>query len=392
MTGKTVNIIKCKLNEICDNKKMINKMEFMNDMTNNDDIKENKSIKTEKENMVKTVDVVIPLYQPGREITDIIDRLIKQTYPVDHIIMINTECGGYDASKIEAYISKIKMNKPVGSSNCTNDKSDNRISGENGFQLSDETDYQTGNSSDKKSNVTDIIIKNIQKKEFNHGLTRNLGMLMSDADYVVFMTQDAIPKNENLIKELIKPFEDEDVYVTYARQMPRENCKYVEKYVRQFNYPDYDIVKTKATFEKYGIKNIFCSDVCAAYRRVEHIKLGGFKKTDFNEDMIYAYDVIMQGKKVCYVSKAKVIHSHNYSYLQQFNRNIQIGRSQKEFDYIFSKLKSENEGIKMLLNGIRYLVKNKKWYYIPDLIISTGFKFVGYQIGKHGRESKKHMK
>ena len=75
-------------------------MEFMNDMTNNDDIKENESIKTEKENMVKTVDVVIPLYQPGREITDIIDRLIKQTYPVDHIIMINTECGGYDARSL----------------------------------------------------------------------------------------------------------------------------------------------------------------------------------------------------------------------------------------------------------------------------------------------------
>ena len=307
-----------------------------------ENMKENEKIKNNE------VDVVIPLYKPGNELAGIIDKLSRQTCHISNIILINTECEGYDETKMLSWNNEITSKQ---------------------------------SEDDRKAN---IVFKSIQKNQFNHGLTRNMGMLLSEAEFVVFMTQDAIPKNKYLIEELLKPFEDEDVYVAYARQLPRNNCKYVERYVRQFNYPDYDIVKTKETFEQYGIKNIFCSDVCAAYRRDQHVKIGGFQKTDFNEDMIYAYDVIMSGKKVYYASKAKVIHSHNYSYIQQFNRNIQIGRSQKEFDYIFANLKSEDEGIKMLLNGIRYLMKNKKWYYVPDLIISTGFKYAGYQIGKHG--------
>ena len=281
----------------------------------------------------KKIDVLIPVYKPDKSFDTVISRLLNQKIKVNKIIIINT------------------------------------------------VDHKSGElkniwNSDK------ILIKNIQKSEFNHGLTRNYGMTLSDADYVMCMTQDAIPADRHLIDQLIKVFENEDVIVAYAKQIPRKYCKYVERYTRAFNYPDEDIVKTRDSIDTMGIKAIFCSDVCAMYDRNKYFEIGGFRKADFNEDMLFAYDAITSGKKVYYASKARVIHSHNYSYRQQFFRNIEIGKSQKEFQDVFGSLKSENEGIRMVKNGIKYFIKNKKAYLIPDFILYSGFKFAGFKIGK----------
>ena len=44
-----------------------------------------------------------------------------------------------------------------------------------------------------------------------------------------------------------------------------------------------------------GIKTYFCSNVCAAYKKDIFEKLGGFvDRTIFNEDMIYAGNLIQQ--------------------------------------------------------------------------------------------------
>ena len=281
----------------------------------------------------KKIDVLIPVYKPDKSFDTVISRLLNQKIKVNKIIIINT------------------------------------------------VDHKSGElkniwNSDK------ILIKNIQKSEFNHGLTRNYGMTLSDADYVMCMTQDAIPADRHLIDQLIKVFENEDVIVAYAKQIPRKDCKYVERYTRAFNYPDEDIVKTRDSIDTMGIKAIFCSDVCAMYDRNKYFEIGGFRKADFNEDMLFAYDAITSGKKVYYASKARVIHSHNYSYRQQFFGNIEIGKSQKEFQDVFGSLKSENEGIRMVKNGIKYFIKNKKAYLIPDFILYSGFKFAGFKIGK----------
>ena len=281
----------------------------------------------------KKIDVLIPVYKPDKSFDTVISRLLNQKIKVNKIIIINT------------------------------------------------VDHKSGElkniwNSDK------ILIKNIQKSEFNHGLTRNYGMTLSDADYVMCMTQDAIPADRHLIDQLIKVFENEDVIVAYAKQIPRKDSKYVERYTRAFNYPDEDIVKTRDSIDTMGIKAIFCSDVCAMYDRNKYFEIGGFRKADFNEDMLFAYDAITSGKKVYYASKARVIHSHNYSYRQQFFRNIEIGKSQKEFQDVFGSLKSENEGIRMVKNGIKYFIKNKKAYLIPDFILYSGFKFAGFKIGK----------
>lgn len=42
---------------------------------------------------------------------------------------------------------------------------------------------------------------------------------MCDGEIMILLTQDAIPADEHLIENLIKPFEDEEVCAAYGRQM-----------------------------------------------------------------------------------------------------------------------------------------------------------------------------
>lgn len=287
------------------------------------------------------VDVIIPTYKPDEKFWKLLERLEKQSYMINKIIVINTDESCIDTVRIAA--------------------------------------------------IENVEIHHIHLEEFDHGTSRNYGISFSNADIVVFMTQDAVPENKYMIEELIKPFEDEDIYITYGRQLAMPKCAYVEAYTRQFNYPDKDIVKTKESIKSMGIKTYFSSDVCAAYRRDKQIELGGFPRTIFNEDAIFAAYVIKAGKKVYYTSKARVIHSHNYTYLQQFRRNFDIGVSHKDFEDVFGSIKSEYEGIKLVKQTMKYLISTGKWFMIPDMFIRSGFKFIGYRIGKRYRQLPKNI-
>ena len=279
------------------------------------------------------VDVVIPTFKPDKKLYHLLKRLNKQTYSVSTIFIINTD-----------------------------------------KQLFIEDSYKE---------FSNIVYNHIERDEFDHGGTRNLGLNQSNADIVLFMTQDAVPDDEFLIEELLKPFQNDKVAVTYARQLSYLNSNIIDDYTLKYNYPDYDIVKSKELFDELGIKTFFCSNVCAAYRKDRYLELGGFvQKTIFNEDMIYASKAIHAGYQIYYAANARVKHSHNYSYIQQFKRNFDLGVSQRQYADVFQGVKSEDEGIKLVKKTASYLFAKGKWYYILDLIMKSGFKFMGYRLGK----------
>lgn len=285
-----------------------------------------------------TVDIIIPTYKPGRDFLNLIESLNMQTVRPGRIIVINTE---------EKYLS-------------------NLIYG---------TDFREKNKN--------VYITNISRKEFDHAKTRSMGAAKSDADYVMFMTQDAMPKNNNLIEELFAFMEDEKVAVSYARQLPEFDSSYIERYSRYFNYPDVDRVKSLDDIEELGIKTYFCSDVCALYRRSVFDALGGFEGyAIFNEDMVYAAKAVKAGYKIAYASKACVYHSHDYSGKQQFKRNFDLGVSQANHPEIFENIKSEGEGIRLVKNTAAYLLKKRQPLLILRLAYLSGCKLIGYKLGK----------
>lgn len=232
------------------------------------------------------VDVIIPTYKPGEKFYNLIQTLKRQSYPVDRIIVVNTEKKWFPS-----YFSE-------------------------------------GNQ--------DIEIYHIKKEEFDHGGTRDRAASLCDGDILLFMTQDAVPNDNYLVEELLKSFRRPEVAAAYARQLPAEGCSLIERYTRSFNYGPMSRRKKKSDLAKLGIKTYFCSNVCAAYRRDIYEEQGGFEhRTIFNEDMIFAGKLIQAGYSIAYVAEAKVVHSHNYTNRELFQRNFDLAVSQADHPEIF---------------------------------------------------------
>ena len=142
-------------------------------------------------------------------------------------------------------------------------------------------------------------------------------------------------------------------------------------------------MKSLEDISKLGIKTFFCSNVCAMYEKKTYMELGGFvRHTIFNEDMIYAGGLVKAGFAVAYVADARVIHSHNYTGLQQFHRNFDLAVSQEDHPEVFAGIRSESEGIRMVKQSAGYCLKiGKPWLIVP-LVYQSGCKYLGYKLGR----------
>ncbi len=68
-------------------------------------------------------------------------------------------------------------------------------------------------------------IHRIKPEEFHHSRTRNLGAELAKGDYLVYITQDALPLNDDFLEILIKPLENDKVAGVYGRQIAYPNAK-----------------------------------------------------------------------------------------------------------------------------------------------------------------------
>ncbi len=219
-------------------------------------------------NAVKT-DVIIPAYHPGEEFDKLLERLSAQKYPVNKIIVMNTE------------------------------KKFWRENWEQKYPL--------------------VEVHHLTKQEFDHGATRRRGAELSDAEILIFMTQDALPADRNLVGNLVQAVDE----------------------------------------------------------------IGGFPEhAIFNEDMIYAGWMVKKGYAVAYAAEAKVYHSHNYSCSQQFHRNFDLGVSQAEHPEVFEGVPSEGEGVRLVKKSLSYLLKTGHIWMIPGLFFQSASKYAGYFLGK----------
>lgn len=300
-----------------------------------------------------SVDVIIPTYRPDHKFDFLMKRLKEQTIQPRNIIILNTVPSKY----------------------------------ETGEGMREQEEFMR-----KYREQYHASIHHIKQVDFDHGGTRAFGASLSDADLLLFMTQDAIPADESLVEEIMKPFQDSNVAAAYARQLAQSDADEIESFTRIFNYPAKSRIKSKADLEQLGIKTYFCSNVCACYRRSVYEQLGGFvHKTIFNEDMIYASKVIENDYSIAYVATARVFHSHHYSYRQQFSRNFDLAVSHAQYPEAFKQGKSESEGIKLVLSTVNHLIKRHSYFKVVDLFFMSAFKYAGFYFGKRYKKLPKKL-
>jgi len=227
-------------------------------------------------------------------------------------------------------------------------------------------------------------VLHINRKDFDHGGTRNIAASKSKGDILVFMTQDAIPANEHSLENLIHPFEsDEMIAAIYGRQLPSRDATPFSSHLRLFNYPDTSHVKRYEDRTTHGFKTIFISNSFSAYRKALLEKIGWFKDNlIFGEDTHAVARLLHDGYKVAYAANALVYHSHNYTPFQDFKRYFDIGVFHFNENWIVQKFgKTKEEGWKYIKSESLYLMKNKQYRLFPELILRNILKYLSYNLG-----------
>ena len=104
-----------------------------------------------------------------------------------------------------------------------------------------------------------------------------------------------------------------------------------------------------------------------------------------------ASSVIRAGYEIAYAAEAKVVHAHRYTYREQLSRNFDLAVSQRQYREVFEGIRSESEGIRLVKQTAVYLLHRGKWYLLPDLVLQSGFKYIGYFLGKRYERLPKKM-
>ena len=230
-----------------------------------------------------------------------------------------------------------------------------------------------------KENKLNYIL--IDKKEFSHSLTREKEVMKSKADIIVFISQDIVIENTDYLYNLVNPIINGEADACYSRQLTKFDT--IDKYTRESNYPDKSIIKTKDDIEKLGLKTFFFSDASSAVNAKVFKKLNGYdgKNLPINEDMYFAYKLIMNGYKIKYCADSVCYHSHNFKLKELYDRYKLTGRFFKENSYIdnFGTNKSGGGLAKYIL---KRAIKDKNIKVLIRFVPDMAARYIGMKVGK----------
>lgn len=223
--------------------------------------------------------------------------------------------------------------------------------------------------------------KVIESKDFSHSCTREQAAFESDADIIVFVTQDVIIKRKDWLSNLLQPIIDNESDASYSRQISNNNT--IEKYTREKNYPNISSIVSKADIDVLGLKAFFFSDASSAIKREVFVKLNGYdgKKFPTNEDMYIAYKLIINGYRIKYCADSEVIHSHKFTFKQQYKRYYDTGRFFKQNKFL-NNYKVNKAGSNLAKYVLKRAWQEKNWRVIVNFLPNMIARYVGMKMGK----------
>ncbi len=252
------------------------------------------------------------------------------------------------------------------------------------FELIIVDSSSTDNSVEISKNYTNQV-HIISKSEFDHGGTRTKIAKIAKGEILVFMTQDALPFNNDSIEQLVKSFSQEQVAIAYGRQLAYEHSGPFGTFLRIFNYPEQSNERVYADKQQYGLRAAFLSNSFAAYKKSSLEEIGYFKdELILSEDMYAAAKLLQSGYKIIYNAEAQVYHSHDYSIKEEFRRYFDIGVFHASEPWLQNEFGSAaGDGKRFIKAELNYLIKNNNYHLIPLSFVRNGCKLIAYKLGKN---------
>lgn len=154
-------------------------------------------------------------------------------------------------------------------------------------------------------------VVHIAPDDFSFGRACNVGCEASTSDVVVFVSAHCYPVFDSWIEELVAPFEEPDVALTYGRQTGPPDVRYSEQRLFETWFPEQSVRRQR---------HPFCNNANAAVRRAVWEELRYDEYLTGLEDLDWAKRAIDAGHVVAYVAEAPVVHVHSERFSQVVNR------------------------------------------------------------------------
>jgi len=156
---------------------------------------------------------------------------------------------------------------------------------------------------------TEIV--SISPQEFTFGRSLNRGISVAQADFVIIVSAHCYPVFPDWLEQLLNPFKDDQVALSYGKQKGGGTNKYSEhQFFRKF-FPDISMPRQSQPYSH---------NANAAIRRsIWEIHPYNENLTGL-EDLAWSSWLLQEGYAISYVAEAEVIHLHEEGPGQTYNR------------------------------------------------------------------------
>ncbi len=233
----------------------------------------------ETAHMIPSVTIFIPTWNAGPEFADVLDSVLTQDYEGDFELTV------VDSSSNDGFTHEALASRHVP------------------FEV-------------------------IPQETFNHGQTRNRVAKESQSEVIVFLSQDAKPRNDQWLAELIAPMKNSPTVACFSAQEPRQSCHpfqliNVQRHMKKsmacelrlpLSPEEYAGLSPLARVERIRFDNVSS----AIYR--QSLMNHPFEPTMFGEDLIWARSYLLSGGSIAFCPASIVSHSHDVTWKEFYSR------------------------------------------------------------------------
>jgi len=154
-------------------------------------------------------------------------------------------------------------------------------------------------------------IVHIPPAEFTFGRSLNFGVREAQHDFIVIASAHVFPVYPDWMENLLRPFEDEKVALTYGKQRGPDPARFSEQQVFHQWFPD------GGTLDQ---PTAFCNNANAAIRKRLWEEHPYDETLTGLEDLAWAKWAKERGYKIAYIPEAEIVHIHDETPQGVFNR------------------------------------------------------------------------
>lgn len=156
-----------------------------------------------------------------------------------------------------------------------------------------------------------VKVVNISPQEFTFGRSLNWGIEAASGEYIVIISAHCYPVYPDWLEQMLKPFSDSEVAVTYGKQRGGKTNQYSEHQFFSKYFPDSSQPRQA---------HAYAHNANAAIRRNLWENHPYDESLTGLEDLAWSSWVQQEGFVIAYVAEAEIVHLHAEKPAQVYNR------------------------------------------------------------------------